>query len=58
MSTYFDKRGNGSWYLSINRKADIKKFHKLVYSNNPKLFLHRKYDKFILNGFPDLVTNR
>lgn len=55
-SFYFDKRGSGSWYNSINRKEDVAKFFNLIYGNNPSLFLKRKYDIFVSHGFPNLVT--
>ena len=56
VSKYFDKRGNGSYYYSINSKSDVFKFFNYIY-NNPKYFLKRKYNIFIQHGFPDLVTN-
>lgn len=55
-SFYFDKRGGGSWYNSINDQKDVMKFFTLIYGNNPTLFLKRKYDVFISHGFPNLVT--
>lgn len=55
-SFYFDKRGGGSWYNSINDQKDVMKFFTLIYGNNPTLFLRRKYDVFISHGFPNLVT--
>lgn len=55
-SFYFDKRGSGSWYNSINDQKDVMKFFTLIYGNNPTLFLKRKYDVFISHGFPNLVT--
>lgn len=55
LSKYFDKRGNGSWFYSINRADEIKKFYYLIYSNNPDLYLERKYKKFLQCGFPELV---
>lgn len=55
-SFYFDKRGIGSWYNSINDQKDVMKFFTLIYGNNPTLFLKRKYDVFISHGFPNLVT--
>lgn len=51
-NTYFDKRGNGSWYISINQQKDVNKFFNLIYSENPKLYIHRKYNKFLEIGFP------
>lgn len=55
-SIYLDKRGSGSWYNSINTQKDVMKFFTLIYSNNPSLFLKRKYDIFVSHGFPNLVT--
>ena len=55
-SFYFDKRGSGSLYNSINDQKDVMKFFTLIYGNNPTLFLKRKYDVFISHGFPNLVT--
>lgn len=55
-SFYFDKRGSGSWYNSINDQNDVMKFFNLIYGSNPTLFLKRKYDVFISHGFPNLVT--
>lgn len=55
-SFYFDKRGSGSWYNSINDQKDVMNFFTLIYGNNPTLFLKRKYDVFISHGFPNLVT--
>lgn len=55
-SFYFDKRGIGSWYNSINDQKDVMKFFTLIYGNNPTLFLKRKYDVFISHGFPNLET--
>lgn len=55
LSKYFDKRGNGSWFITINRINEIEKFYNLIYSNNPELYLKRKYDKFLKCGFPKLV---
>lgn len=55
-SIYLDKRGSGSWYNSINAQKDVMKFFTLIYSNNPSLFLKRKYDIFVSHGFPNLVT--
>lgn len=55
-SFYFDKRGSGSWYNSINDQTDVMKFFTLIYGSNPTLFLKRKYDVFISHGFPNLVT--
>lgn len=57
LGLYFDKRGSGAWFASINSKANVHKFFELIYSNNPKLFLKRKYDVFVRHGFPNLVTN-
>lgn len=57
VNTYLDKRGGKSYYISINNKADVNKFFNLIYSN-AKLYLKRKYNIFILRGFPDLVTNQ
>ena len=55
-SFYFDKRGSGSWYNSINDQNDVMKFFNLIYGSNTTLFLKRKYDVFISHGFPNLVT--
>jgi hypothetical protein len=55
MSKYFDRRGNGSYYYSINSISDVTKFYNYIY-NSPKYFLKRKYNVFIQHGFPDLVT--
>ena len=55
-SKYLDKRGNGSYYYSINSKSDVYKFYSYIY-DSPKFFLKRKYNIFIEHGFPDLVTN-
>lgn len=56
-NNYFDKRGNGCYYLSINRKDDVAKFFNLIY-NDAKLYLKRKYNVFVSHGFPDLVTGQ
>lgn len=58
LSKYFDTRGNGSWFISINRIDDVNKMFNLMYKNEPMLFLKRKYNRFISHGFPDLVTSR
>lgn len=52
MSEYLDKRGVGCYYLSLNNKLDVNKFFNLIYSNNPKLFLERKFKVFVKHGFP------
>lgn len=57
ISVYLDKRGNKSWYMSINKMEDVEKFFRNIYKNNPELFLERKYNIFVNHGFPDLVTN-
>lgn len=54
---YFDKRGSGSWYMNIYRKEDIERFFYIIYSNNPILYLHRKYKIFTDYGFRDVVTH-
>jgi len=46
-STYLDKRGAGCWCISVNRQEGLNKFFNLIYSNNPELYLKRKYDKFV-----------
>ena len=53
---YYDKRGNGSYNLSFNRKDGVNFIFNFMYSNDPKLFLKRKYDVFVNHGFPNLVT--
>ena len=55
-SLYFDKRGNGAYFISINKKEDILKFFNLIYSNCG-IYLKRKYEVFVEHGFPNLVTN-
>jgi len=45
-STYLDKRGSGSYYISINSQENVYKFYNYIYQNNPELYLKRKYNKF------------
>lgn len=56
LSKYYDKRGSGSWYISINSKEDVFKLYTLIYKNRPNLYLKRKYDIFIKNGYPLMET--
>lgn len=56
ISIYFDKRGNGAYFISINKKEDVLKFFNLIYSNCG-IYLKRKYKVFTEHGFPNLVTN-
>ena len=51
-SFYFDKRGIGSWYNSINDQKDVMKFFTLIYGNNPTLFLKESMTFLFLMGFP------
>ena len=46
LSKYFDKRGSGSWFYSINSKKDKVEFAKLIYKNC-EICLNRKRDKFM-----------
>lgn len=55
---YFDKRGSGSYNISFNKKDSVNFIYNFMYSNNPKLFLKRKYNVFVKYGFPDLVTSQ
>ena len=57
VSSYLDKRGGKSYFISINKKADIDKFFNLIYPN-AKIYLKRKYNVFISHGFPDLVMSQ
>ena len=45
LSKYYDKRGNGSWYYSINAKNDKIKFAEIIYNNNG-ICLKRKKEAF------------
>lgn len=45
LSKYYDKRGNGSWYYSINPKNDKIKFANIIYKNDG-VCLQRKKDAF------------
>ena len=42
LSKYYDKRGNGSWYYSINAKTDKIKFAEIIYSNNGICLMRKK----------------
>ena len=57
VSSYLDKRGGKSYFISINNKADITKFFNIIYPN-AKIYLKRKYNVFISHGFPDLVMSQ
>lgn len=43
--------------MNIYRKEDIERFFYIIYSNNPILYLHRKYKIFTDYGFRDVVTH-
>lgn len=45
LSKYYDKRGSGSWYYSINAKNDKIKFAEIIYNNNG-ICLKRKKEAF------------
>lgn len=46
LSKYYDKRGNGSWYYSINSKNDKIKFANIIYESDG-ICLQRKKETFI-----------
>lgn len=56
-SYYLDKRGIGSWYISINKKSEVRDLYTYIYNSNTNLYLHRKYNIFLAHGFPNLVMN-
>jgi hypothetical protein len=54
-SIYLDKRGVGTYYISINSKLDVLSFYNYIYENNPFLYLKRKYNIFIKYEFPSKI---
>lgn len=43
----YSEKGNSS-YIRISNKKDVCKFGDYLYTNNDKIFLERKYDKYLL----------
>lgn len=46
LSKYLDKRGNGTWYYSINNYKNLQTIFDLFYSNAPVFKNERKYIVF------------
>lgn len=55
-SIYHDQRGQGVYNYNLSKLSEVKRFYSLIYSNNPKYFLTRKYDIFVSYGFPKMET--
>lgn len=55
-SIYFDKRGVGCYNYNISKKDEIERFYKLLYKNQPELYLERKYQMFLESGCPKMET--
>lgn len=55
-SIYFDKRGISCYNYNISNQKEIKRFYELLYKNKPKLYLERKYQKFLELGCPKMET--
>lgn len=46
LSSYFDKRGNGSWYLSFNGVKSLKYLYELFFNVHHSVKNNRKYNTF------------
>lgn len=55
-SVYYDKRGAGAYNYNLSKKSEVERFYKIIYNNNPKFYLLRKYLIFVSYGFPRMET--